>query len=55
MNLTIILIIICCFALIIGAAITLIHSAKKFKLSAKQQQDIKEREIAQQKKDDALK
>ncbi len=51
MDITSILLIFCCLAIIIGAVMTLRHSAKKFKLTDEQLKKVKERADEQQLKD----
>jgi uncharacterized membrane protein YqgA involved in biofilm formation len=51
MNLTILLLIFCCLAVVIGSIMTIRKSANKFILSDEQKKKIKQREIEQQQKD----
>lgn len=51
MNLTILLLIFCCLAIVIGAIYTIKQSANKFILSKEQKEKIQRRETEQQLKD----
>ncbi|WP_286233116.1 DUF2897 family protein [Thalassotalea sediminis] len=51
MNFYTLLIVFCCLALVIGAILVILQSAKKFKLTATQKEKIRLREQEQRKKD----